>query len=212
MKDSSFDSSASSYDHWYESHPEVFASEIEAVRALGLKGFGLDVGAGTGIISSEIGVRVALDPSRAMLELSQKRKLDSVRGVGERLPFIDGVFDFVVMATTICFLEDPVESLLETKRVLKDTGSIAVCIIPKDSSCGRFYSARGKKGHKTFSKARFFSVNEVKELMRECGFRPDMMSSVLRYGPRSAPRKEEPRIDEKKGGFVCIRAKKSRTM
>ncbi|MDD1769201.1 MAG: class I SAM-dependent methyltransferase, partial [Methanomassiliicoccales archaeon] len=172
---------------------------------------GLDVGAGTGIISSEIGAQVALDPSPAMLKLSHERKLDSVRGVGESLPFADGVFDFVLMATTICFLENPVESLLETRRVLKNHGSIAVCIIPKDSSWGRFYSAKGKKGHKTFSKARFYSVNEVKALLRECGFRPDMISSVLRYGPLSAPRKEEPKIDEGKGGFVCIRAKKSRT-
>ncbi|MDD1767432.1 MAG: hypothetical protein LUQ27_02535 [Methanomassiliicoccales archaeon] len=67
-------------------------------------------------------------------------------------------------------------------------------------------------GLKPHSRMSSFSVNEVKELMRECGFRPDMISSVLRYGPRSAPRKEEPRIDEEKGGFVCIRAKKSRTI
>jgi ubiquinone/menaquinone biosynthesis C-methylase UbiE len=189
----------------------LFASEVKAVKALGLKGLGLDVGAGTGIISSEIGAQVALDPSPAMLRLSHERKLDSVRGIGESLPFADGVFDFVLMATTICFLENPVESLLETRRVLKNHGSIAVCIIPKDSSWGRFYSAKGKKGHKTFSKARFYSVNEVKALLRECGFRPDMISSVLRYGPLSVPRKEEPKIDEGKGGFVCIRAKKSRT-
>ncbi len=208
MKDQLFDSSAQSYDQWYESHPELFASEIRAVKTLGLRGFGLDVGAGTGIVSSEVGAQVALDPSRAMLELSRKRKLDSVRGVAERLPFADEVFDFVIMATTICFLDDPVESLLETRRVLKIDGSIAVCIIPKDSSWGRFYSAKAKKGHRTFSKARFYSVNEVKGLMRECGFRPDMISSVLQYGPRSAPRREKPKIGEERGGFVCIRARK----
>lgn len=211
MKDLLFDTTAEDYDNWYESHPEVFASEVKAVKALGLEGLGLDVGAGTGIISSEIGAQVALDPSLAMLRLSKQRKLDAVRGVAENLPFADGAFDFVLMATTICFLENPVESLLETRRVLKDYGSMAICIIPKNSSWGRFYSAKGKKGHKIYGNARFYSVNEVKALLRECGFRPDMVSSVLRFGPRSAPRKEEPRIGEEKGGFVCIRAKKSRT-
>lgn len=42
-----------------ESHPEVFSSEIKAVKALGLKGLGLDIGAGTGVISSEIAGHVA---------------------------------------------------------------------------------------------------------------------------------------------------------
>lgn len=211
MKDTLFDKSAEDYDSWYGSHPEIFASEVKAVKALGLEGLGLDVGAGTGIISSEIGAQVALDPSLPMLRLSRHRGLDAVRGVAESLPFADTAFDFVLMATTICFLGNPVESLLETRRVLKDHGSIAICIIPKNSSWGRFYSAKGKEGHRIYSKARFYSVNEVKALLRECGFRPDMVSSVLHYGPRFAPRREEPKIDEEKGGFVCIRAKKSRT-
>ncbi|MDD1765235.1 MAG: hypothetical protein LUO84_02130, partial [Methanomassiliicoccales archaeon] len=62
MKDSLFDKSANDYDNWYVSNPEIFASEVKAIKALDLQGFGLDVGAGTGLVSSEIGAQIALDP------------------------------------------------------------------------------------------------------------------------------------------------------
>ncbi|MGD0057155.1 MAG: hypothetical protein ABSB83_04780 [Methanomassiliicoccales archaeon] len=47
----------------------------------------------------------------------------------------------------------------------------------------------------------------MKELLCECGFRPDMVSSVPRYGPRFVPRREKPQIDKEKSGLVCTRAK-----
>jgi len=212
VKDSLFDKSADDYDNWYVSNPEIFASEVKAIKALDLQGFGLDVGAGTGLVSSEIGAQITLDPSISMLRLSRRRRLDAVRGVAESLPFADRLFDFVLIAATICFLRNPVDSMLEIRRVLKDHGSVAVCMIPKDSPWGRLYSEKGKEGHRIYSKARFYNVNEARSLLRECGFRPDKITSVLHYGPESKPRPEIPSIGDEKGGFVCIRAKKSTTI
>ncbi len=206
----SFKVPADDYDAWYASHPEIFESELRAIDSLGLKGLGLDVGAGTGAITAAVGAQVALDPSLTMLRGSKVRGLDAIRGLAERLPFADGVFDFVLMVTSLCFLVSPQDSLLEAKRVLKDHGMVAVCIIPRESPWGKLYAEKARKGHEIYAMARFYSVNEVKALLRECGFRPDKMCSVLEYAPGDAPRIETPRIGRGSGGFVCIRAFKSR--
>lgn len=145
-----------------------------------------------------------------MLIGSKVRGLDAVMGLAERLPFADAVFDFVLMVTTLCFLVSPQDSLLEVKRVLRDHGMVAVCIIPRESSCGKLYVEKARKWHEIYAVPCFYSVNEVKALLRECGFRPDRMCSVLEYGPGDAPRIEIPRIGRGSGGFVYIRAFRSR--
>ena len=52
---------AEDYDAWYASHPEIFESELRAINSLELRGLGLDIGAGTGVITAAVGEQVALD-------------------------------------------------------------------------------------------------------------------------------------------------------
>ncbi|HAM49303.1 MAG TPA: SAM-dependent methyltransferase, partial [Nitrospiraceae bacterium] len=40
----------------------------------------------------------------------------------ENLPFEDNAFDFALMVTTICFMEDPLQALREIRRILCPSG------------------------------------------------------------------------------------------
>ena len=94
----------------------------------------LDLGAGTGAASAEMGVRevVALDPARQMLALNSEPR--RVVAVGERLPFADGSFDGVFSAFVVRNLESLDATLSEVARVLRPGGVAAFIDLGRPAS------------------------------------------------------------------------------
>lgn len=92
----------------------------------------LDVGAGTGrfsIILQAAGADVtAMDVSEKMLaKLSKKnKKIKTVVGDAENMPFEDNSFDMVTAAFLIVHLKDPTRFLDEAYRILKNGGLLAI--------------------------------------------------------------------------------------
>lgn len=92
----------------------------------------LDVGAGTGRLSimlAKNGAEVtALDVSEEMLKVLHKksRKIITVVGDVESLPFSENSFDIVVAAFLIVHLKEPKYFFDEAYRVLKDGGYLFV--------------------------------------------------------------------------------------
>ena len=76
-------------------------------------------------------------------------------------PFAAETFDFVLLVRTICFLEDPRTTLRETRRGLKDYGSVIVGLVDKNSTLGRFYESRKEAGV-FYRAATFYSVDQVR--------------------------------------------------
>lgn len=145
-----------------------------------------------------------------MAELARNRGgIDVVIGVGEAMPLRNSSFDYAVIIVTICFLDDPRKTLAEVYRILKPTGKLITCIVPRDSEHGRFYIELGRKGHRFYSVAHFYTVNEVREILESLGFTVSSKAvAVLSRGVGDYL--EEPQIVElhaaEKFGFVCIEA------
>jgi len=113
-----FDEHAKRYDAWYQENPILFECEAKVIRALNLRGKGLSIGIGTGILDYQAPIEIGIDPSVNMLKLALARGVEPIRAVGERLPFRDETFEFVLMTVTLCFLDSPEEALLETRRTV----------------------------------------------------------------------------------------------
>jgi len=203
-----FDRYAWKYDSWYSRHKEIFECELKAVKALKLSGLGLDVGVGTGIFTVEIGVRVGVDPAINMLRIAKNRDVNVVQAVGENLPFRTGIFDYVVMIVTLCFLDDPECVLRETWRVIRENGFLAVCIVPKDSSWGKLYIEKAKQGHIFYRYAHFYTVEEMRKMLKKYNFKVVECKATLSYRPCDRPRVEEPVSGFVGKGFVCVKAVK----
>lgn len=203
-----FDEYSKRYDEWFERNREVFESELLAVSALGLRGSGLDVGVGTGMFSASIGVRYGIDPSINMLRVAKTRGVEVVRALGERIPFRDGCFDYILVVDTICFLQSLRNALSEAKRVLKSGGIVAVCLIPKDSPWGRLYQEKAREGHPFYARARFYTLAEVEEVLSGLGLKILEYWATLSYGPRDEPYVEAPTSETRDKGFVCLKAQR----
>jgi len=135
-----FQTHAQKYDEWYDKNPLIYQSELEAVKELLPKGGrGLEVGVGSGRFAGPLKIKLGLDPSPVMGEIARKRGVKFVQGVAESLPFPDQEFDYILMVTTICFLDDLEKALREAYRVLKPNGSIIIGFIDAESPLGHFY-------------------------------------------------------------------------
>jgi len=201
-----FDKYWGRYDEWYSRNRVIALNELRTVRSIGLRGLGLEVGVGTGWFASRLGVGFGVDPSINMLRVAWRRGVEAVQAVGERLPFRSGVFDYVLLIVTLCFVDDPWRVVGESARVLKRGGRLVACIVPRDSPWGRYYEAR-RETSPFYRVARFYTVGEVESMMTGAGLVVEGHYSTLHFNPGEEPRLEEPRPGAS-GGFVCIYALK----
>lgn len=138
-----FEKYAQEYDKWFDENKDAYKSEIMALRALIPRGgVGLEVGVGTGRFAAPLGIRMGVEPAKAMADMARKRGIDVHEGRAEALPFDDASFDFVLMMTTICFLEDPLQALEEARRVLRPEGHIIIGMIDRNSPLGMSYEGK----------------------------------------------------------------------
>ena len=203
-----FEADAERYDCWYREHREIFECEVKAVKALGLKGRGLSIGVGTGILDVQAGLKFGVDPALAMLKLAAARKIESIQSVGEYLPFKDEIFNFALMTVTFCFLNSPEDVLTEIGRVLRRRGVLATCIVTRESTWGRAYMRKAREGHLFYRHAHFYTTEELKEKLRKHSFKVVSIKTTLSYPPSALPRIEEPMDFPDGRGFVCVKAVK----
>src|SRR3972149_11606972 len=120
-----FEEAALEYDEWFETHEWVYKSEVEAIKNLIPEtGEGIEIGVGTGRFSIPFGIKVGVEPAKAMAEIARKRGISVYESKAENLPFQDNSFDFALMVTTLCFLENPLQALQEAKRILRPSGKL----------------------------------------------------------------------------------------
>nr|MBC8477769.1 class I SAM-dependent methyltransferase [Dehalococcoidia bacterium] len=171
-----FDSHASKYDAWYDTDmgKSIFAIEADCLKPLLLQRFGrpyLEIGVGSGRFAEALGIEYGIDPAPAMIQIAKARGVKVIEGTGEELPFPDNMFGGLLMAFTLCFLDNPQKALQEAWRVLKPEGGLVLGIIPRDSPWGEFYTSKAKEGHSIYSEARFFSKVEMDDLLQQSGFK-----------------------------------------
>jgi ubiquinone/menaquinone biosynthesis C-methylase UbiE len=205
---SPFEKYRDQYEAWFEKNHWVYEAELRAVKAMLPTGSrGLEVGVGTGRFAEPLGIKNGVEPSKRMREIAQERKIRAVDGVAERLPFGDSQFDFVLMVTTICFVDDINNSLREAYRVLSDKGTLIIGFVDRNSKIGKSYLERQNE-NVFYKEATFVSVEELVECMNRAGF-TDLTFFQTIFGSMAETDKAEPvKPGYGEGSFVVIRGEK----
>jgi len=189
---------------WFAKHDGAYYSELLAVRAmLPWRGVGLEIGVGTGRFAAPLGVRFGVDPSAEMLKYASRRGLTVAQGTAEKLPFGDDSFDYALVVTTICFVDDARAMLTEAQRVLKQGGRLVIGLIDRNSNIGKSYLAHQEENI-FYREAKFYSAAEVERLLYEAGFSEPVWGQTL-YRRLDETREIEPlRPGYGQGAFVVV--------
>ena len=201
---------AAKYDRWYETEvgKVILAMEVDCLRPLlrRHKRPYLEIGVGSGRFAQALGIEYGVDPAPAVLRMAEARGMRVLRATGEELPFPDRMFGGILIALTLCFVSDPLKVLQEAWRVLQPRGGLVLGLILKGSPWAEYYATRGREGHPLYSRARFFSKDEVVSLLQLSRFEALDYRSALSQPPgHGRYRLEHPVIGYRKSaGFVAI--------
>ena len=194
------------YDDWFERNKFAYESELQAIRSqLPERGEGMEIGVGSGRFAAPLGIKIGVEPSSKMREMARNRGIEVIDGIAEALPFDDYQFDFVLLVTTICFLDDVEVALKEAHRVIKRNGSLIVGFIDKNSPIGKLYLKY--KNESVFYKiARFYSVDEVFYYLKKAGFNNFCFTQTIFHNLTEIRDIEPVKKGYGEASFVVIRA------
>lgn len=179
-----FDLHSDDYDRWFDDHEVLYQAELKALQTVVPKhGEGLEIGVGSGQFADPLGIRTGVEPSEEMAAKARLRGINVYPGVAEQVPFPDENFDYVLMVTTICFVDDIEQSFREAWRILRKNGVLILGFVDRESEIGRAYLAR-KEESVFYREATFYSTEEVLSYVKRAGFtNPTIMQTLFSEKP-----------------------------
>jgi ubiquinone/menaquinone biosynthesis C-methylase UbiE len=169
---------------------------------------GLEIGVGTGRFAGPLGVKFGIDPALEMLGYARARGVTAIRALAEALPFADAAFDYALVVTVICFVDNAHAMLREIARVLRPEGKLIIGLIDRESALGKDYVAHQAE-NVFYREATFYSAAEVESLLKETGFSHVVWGQTLST-PLSETHEIEPmRAGTGRGAFLVVRAQTS---
>ncbi|MGM0532058.1 MAG: class I SAM-dependent methyltransferase [Bacteroidota bacterium] len=206
-KTAPFNKFSDQYEHWFTKNQYAFLSELAAIRSLiPQRGKGVEIGVGSGIFAAPLKIKDGCDPSDTMLEKAAERGINVTSCTAEDLPYADNTYDFALMVTTICFVDDPQKSFQEIHRILKPDGHFIISFVDKESPVGREYQQHKEKSL-FYKDAVFFSTREICDLLGDNGFKTETICQTIFANPNEISEIEQVREGFGEGSFIVIKAK-----
>ena len=168
-----FDAAA---DHW---KTEIGEREEGILRLLSVRlqqfpvrsEFVLDIGCGTGVLFPYLAgwKIIGLDFSLRMLDRAKKNEQGSVSLVdadAQFLPFREDTFGHVIFFSALPHIEDKLQALRESHRVLKRGGTVAILHLKEATEINVVHSSVGGP----IGKDRLPEIGELSTLVEQAGF------------------------------------------
>jgi ubiquinone/menaquinone biosynthesis C-methylase UbiE len=205
-----FEKFVAEYEDWYDKYPEVYQSELAAIKQqlhkLPNDIQGIEVGLGTGRFAAPLGIKEGIEPEPEMARLAIKRGVEIMHGRAERLPYRDLHFDFVLFVT-ISHFNNVRAALKEAYRVLKSGGSIVMAFLDKDRDIAKSYEAKRIES-RFYKSATFYTVEQVIRYLELAGFRNPEFVQTLFGELDEIDEMQSPKEGYGEGSFVVVKASK----
>lgn len=165
-----FDKFYNEYNNWFDRNSDIYQAEVLAVKSiLPSKGTGIEIGVGSGKFAQPLGIQNGVEPSKKMAQLARDIGINVLDGRAEELPVEDLSYDYALMVTAICFVDDACKTFSELYRILKPNGELLMAYVDKNSYLGQKYQ-KNKDKSIFYREATFFDSKELIELGEKAGF------------------------------------------
>jgi len=193
------------YEKWFDDNQYVYQSELKAIKKLlPTSGVGIEIGVGSGKFAAPLGITFGVEPSEKMRLLAVQREIEVVAGVAEKLPFQNNTFDFALMVTAICFVDDPQASVAEAFRILKPKGAFIIGFVDEESPLGKLYQ-KNKEQNVFYKDAKFFPSKEIETYMSKVGFDKFTFCQTVFHSLDQVKAVEDVKDGYGEGSFVVIK-------
>ncbi len=205
-----FDENRDLYEQWFIRNDAVYKSELKAIEHfIPKQGKGIEIGIGSGLFAKPLGISDGVDPSDSMIRLAKKRGLNVITGIAEELPLPDSSYNFALMVTTICFVDNPATAIREVNRVLMRDGHFILAFVDKNSKVGKEYQ-KMKERSLFYKDAVFFSTEELLSLLKTNGFKKSKIVQTVFGNLEDVNEVQDFKPGYGDGSFVVISAKKDK--
>ncbi len=205
-----FDENRDLYEQWFIRNDAVYKSELKAIEHfIPKQGKGIEIGIGSGLFAKPLGISDGVDPSDSMIRLAKKRGLNVITGIAEELPLPDSSYNFALMVTTICFVDNPATAIREVNRVLMSDGHFILAFVDKNSKVGKEYQ-KMKERSLFYKDAVFFSTEELLSLLKTNGFKKSKIVQTVFGNLEDVNEVQDFKPGYGDGSFVVISAKKDK--
>jgi ubiquinone/menaquinone biosynthesis C-methylase UbiE len=203
-----FEENTEQYENWFERYHHIYQSELSAIKKVIHKGGrGIEIGVGTGRFAAPLGIKNGIDPSSKMGKIAKDRGISIINGIAEKLPYNNLQFDYALMVTTICFLDDIDAAFNEVNRILKQGGYFIIGFVDKDSSIGKSYQ-QNKADSIFYKEATFYSVPEVIQYLKKTRFTDFKISQTIFKALDMITETEPVKQGYGEGSFIVIKSQK----
>jgi len=207
-KSAPFEEHTEEYEAWFSDNPLAYQAELRAMREfIPPSGSGVEIGVGSGRFAAPLGIKYGLEPAESMRKIAEQRGIQTKQGTGENLPYPDHHFDYTVIVTTLCFLDDPLKAFQEAHRILKPAGIFLIGFVDKESPIGQLYQ-QYKNENVFYRIATFYSVHEVTDQLIHSGFRNIEYRQTLFHSLDDLTDTEPVHPGYGEGSFVVVKAVK----
>lgn len=174
-----FQEKAQSYDQWFVENEALFQSEKEAVKKMmpareDLAAPAIEIGVGTGLFASALGIEEGLEPSEDMGRVARQRGIRVIQSPAETMPMASESYGMALMVTVDCFLADVEQAFSEVNRILVPGGWFVIAFLDRETPLGQIYQANKDSDDRSVSECDRWVV-------------PPVSGDSLRRGPRQRP-------------------------